>query len=66
METAKDKKNPHATPRHLKKPHVLEKQGGVTRNKAICGTSAPTDKSSDVRPWDLTLETGAESAARHR
>ena len=25
----------------------------------------PRDKSSDVRPWDLTLETDAESAARH-
>ena len=65
METAKDDKNFRATTNHLKKPHDLEKQGGVTRNKAICGTSSPTDKSSDVRPWDLTLETGAESAARH-
>ena len=66
METAKEDNDPHATTKHLEKPGDLEKQGGVTRNKVCCGTSAPTDKSSDVRPWDLTLETGAESAARHR
>ena len=52
MKTAKDDKNSSATT----KPHHLEKQGGVTRNKAICGVSAPTDISSDVRPWELTLK----------
>ena len=41
MDTAKDNKDPHAKTKHLKKPGDPEKQGGVTRNKAICGTSAP-------------------------
>ena len=64
MDTDKDGKDSHAKTKHLKKPDDPEKQGSLTRDKVICGTAAPTDKSLDMRPWDLTLETDAESAAR--
>ena len=45
MDTDKDGKDSHAKTKHLKKPDDPEKQGSVTRDKVICGTASPTDKS---------------------